>query len=63
MSHIASHEFYQQKQEKISLYAHSGAVIMVEGVGTGTTENTEKFYEALSFRLTETLYDRMASFL
>ncbi len=63
MSHIANEEFYTEKNRKLREYANSGAVILVEWVRPWTPENTEKFYEKLSFRLTNTLYDRVADFL
>jgi len=63
MSHIASEGFYAQKHQKISQYANSGATILMEGVGTGSPENMKKLHDALSFELTDTLYDRLAGFL
>lgn len=63
MSHIARPDFYTEKNQKLQQYALSGATILVEGVRGGTPENTERFYEKLSFRLTDTLYDGIAGFL
>lgn len=60
MSHIASPEFYDEKQKQIQLLSQSGYTILVEWVRPGTPENQSKFDAYMGFRFTDTLYDTIA---
>lgn len=63
MSHIATEEFYKQKEETIYSLSASGFTFLMEGVRSGTKENEKKFSESLGFEFTPTLYDTVASFI
>lgn len=60
MSHIASSEFYRQKQEKIYHLSQSGYTILYEWVKPGSQENHDKFDAYMWFQFTDTLYDSIA---
>jgi hypothetical protein len=63
MSHIATADFYAQKQSKISELANTGYTLLMEWVRPGTPENEKRLSESLGFDFTPTLYTTVASFI
>jgi hypothetical protein len=63
MSHIATPEFFEQKQKTISVLASSGYTIIFEWVKPWTPENQEKFNQTMGFDFTPTLYTTIADLI
>ena len=60
MSHIATPEFYAQKQATLNTLASSGYTILFEGVKPWTPENQAIFNQSMWFDFTPTLYTSIA---
>lgn len=63
MSHIATEDFYNQKNNSLKNFSNSGFVFLVEGVGTWTTESHEIFNQNLGFTFNEDLYPNIAKIM
>jgi hypothetical protein len=56
MSHIATPQFFHNKNRQLQALANSGYVLLMEWVQKGTIESHTKFDSYMGFRFTDTLY-------
>lgn len=60
MSHIATEDFYNQKNNSLKNFSNSGFVFLVEWVKPGTSESHEIFNWNLGFNFDKNLYSNLA---